>query len=73
MKTAHLCSASLGTKGGGVDVGAELIQRALQQRFSVTHLEYRVNQSWRSRIKFAAGLAAAMIQPNSLERCPYDQ
>ena len=42
-------------------------------RANGTFMDSVANQSWRWRIKFAAGLAAAMIQPNSLELCPYDQ
>ena len=67
MKKALLCSAGLGTKGGGVGVVAELIQRALQQRFAVTHLEYTPNQTWRSRLSFAAGLAREQMQGHALQ------
>ena len=67
MKTALLCSAGLGTKGGGVGVVAELIQRALQQRFSVTHIEYTPNQTWRSRLQFAASLAREQFHGHALQ------
>ncbi len=67
MKTALLCSAGLGTKGGGVGVVAELIHRALQQRFAVTHLEYIPNQSWRSRLTFALALAREQMQGHALQ------
>ena len=67
MKKALLCSAGLGTKGGGVGVVAELIQRALQQRFAVTHLEYTPNQTWRSRLQFAASLAREQFHGHALQ------
>ena len=66
-KTALLCSAGLGTKGGGVGVVAELIQRALQQRYAVTHLEYTPDQSLRSRLKFALGLAREQMHGHALQ------
>lgn len=67
MKTALLCSAGLGTQGGGVGVVAELIQRALQQRYSVTHLEYKPDQSLRSRLRFAVSLAREQIMGHALQ------
>ena len=66
-ETALLCSAGLGTKGGGVGVVAELIQRALQQRFVVKHLEYTANQSLRSRLAFAVQVAREQIHGHSLQ------
>ncbi len=66
-KTALLCSAGLGTKGGGVGVVAELIQRALQQRFVVTHLEYTANQTLRSRLAFAVQIAREQMHGHSLQ------
>ncbi len=67
MKTALICSAGLGTKGGGVGVVAELIQRALQERFSVTHLEYTPDQSLRSRLAFALALAREQMRGHALQ------
>ena len=67
MKTALLCSSGLGTKGGGVGVVAELIQRALQQRFIVTHLEYTANQTLRSRLAFAVQIAREQMRGHSLQ------
>ncbi len=48
-------------------VVAELIQRALQQRFIVTHLEYTPDQSLRSRLQFAVGLAREQMRGHSLQ------
>lgn len=67
MNTALLCSAGLGTKGGGVGVVAELIERALRQRYAVTHLEYTPNQSWRSRARFALALAREQMHGHRLQ------
>jgi len=67
MKTALLCSAGLGTQGGGVGVVAELIQRALQQRYVVTHLEYTPDQSWRSRLTFALALAREQMRGHAMQ------
>ena len=67
MKTALLCSAGLGTQGGGVGVVAEQILSALQQRFSVTHLEYTPNQTLRSRLQFAIALAREQMRGHALQ------
>lgn len=67
MNTALLCSAGLGTKGGGVGVVAELIHRALQQRYLVTHLEYTPDQTWRSRLRFAVSLAREQMMGHALQ------
>jgi phosphatidyl-myo-inositol dimannoside synthase len=57
----------LGTKGGGVGVVAELLQRALAQRYCVKHLEYRADNTWRSRAAFALALAAEQMRGHALQ------
>lgn len=64
--TALLCSAGLGTDFGGVGVVAEALHAVLAERFRVEHLCYQADQTWRSRAKFAAQLAAAMWRNHQL-------
>ena len=48
-------------------VVAELIQRALQQRFIVTHVEYTANQTLRSRLAFAVQIAREQMRGHCLQ------
>ena len=64
--SALLCSAGLGTAFGGVGVVAEALHAVLSERFVVQHLCYQADQSWRSRLKFAAGLTAATWRAHQL-------